>query len=83
MKLNLRLIRAFQFVQQFKLYVWHKLDKKYIISNALSRLANINIGYINSFYSKLDTLFIYNTSLVKIYSSLISTMLADYKADKS
>lgn len=47
-RLNLRLVRVSQFFQQFKFKVRHKPGKIYIIPDALSRLANFNIGYADS-----------------------------------
>ena len=40
MRLNLRLVRASQFLQQFKLDVRHKSGKEHIVPDALSRLAS-------------------------------------------
>ena len=42
MKINVKLIKAFQFFRQFNLKIKHKFKKKYIISNTLSRLTNVN-----------------------------------------
>lgn len=82
MRLNLRLVRASQFLQQFKLDVWHKPGKEDIIPDAVSLLASTNVGCTNPFYSELDALFTYNTTLVEIHPTLISTILAGYEADK-
>ena len=81
MRLNLRLVRASQFLQQFKLNVYYKLDKEYIILNALSRLTNANIGHADSHYSELNALFTYSTMLAKLHLALVSQILAGYKAD--
>ena len=82
MRINLCLVRASQFLQQFKLDVQHKPGKEHIILDALNRLANTNISYANPSYSELDALFMYNTTLVKIYLDLVSKYLADYEDDK-
>lgn len=82
MKLNVQPIKAFQFLQRFKLNIWHKFDKKHIIFNALNHLANTNVSYMNFFYSELNILFTYNITFIEIYPILISTNLASYKADK-
>ena len=37
-KLNLRFVRAFDYIQRFDFIIKHKLDKLHIVSNALSRL---------------------------------------------
>ena len=39
-RINTRLIRAFQFLRQFRFKIKHKSDKKHIMSDALSRLAS-------------------------------------------
>ena len=44
MQMNVCLIRALQFLWQFRLFVWHKLKKKHILTDALSRLASANIN---------------------------------------
>lgn len=48
----------------------------------LSRLANTNINSFDPSHSKLDALFTYNSTLVKIHLGLISRILAGYKDDK-
>lgn len=81
MRLNLRLFRASQFLQQFKMDVRHMHGKEDIIPDALSQLASANVGQANPSYSELDTLFIYNTTLVEIWPELISRILAEYEAN--
>lgn len=80
MRLNLRLVRASQFLQQFQLDVRHKPGKKHIIPDALSRLASAS-RYPDPEHSELDALFIYNTTLVEMYLALMSRNLAGYQAD--
>lgn len=81
MRLNLRLVRALQFLQQFKLDVRHKPGKEHIVSDALSRLASANSPSTDTRYSELDALFLYNTTLVKIHPTQVSRILAGYDAD--
>lgn len=81
MRLNLWLIRTSQFLQQFKLDVRHKPGKEHIIPDALSRLANVNTDTAESSYSKLNALFLYITTLVEIHLTLVSRIIARYKAD--
>ncbi len=81
MRLNLRLVRASQFLQQFKLEVRHKPGKEHIIPDALSRLASSNTGHADPQHSELDALFAYNTTLVELHPTLISRILAGYEAD--
>ena len=82
MRMNLRLVRASQFLQQFKLDVRHKPGKEYIIPDALSRLASTNVGCTDPSYSELNALFTYNTTLIEIHPGLVSRILAGYEDDK-
>lgn len=81
MRLNLRLVRVSQFLQQFILEVRHKLGKEHIIPDTLSRLTSSNTGQADPQHSELDALFTYNTMLVELHPTLISRILAGYKAD--
>ena len=80
-RLNLRLVRASEFLQQFKLDVRHKPGKEHIIWDALTRLATSNIGTAEPFYLELDALFLYNTTLVEIHLTLVLRIIAGYNAD--
>lgn len=82
MRMNLRLIRASQFLHQFKLDVQYKSDKEHIVSDALNRLASTNGGCTDPSYFELDALFTYNTPSIKIYLSLVSKILASYEDDE-
>lgn len=56
-KLNLRLVRAFEYIQRFNIIIKHKSDKQHIVSDVLFRLASENDE--NSFDSEeLDALII-------------------------
>ena len=60
-KLNLRLIRVFDYIQRFNLNIRHKFDKQHIVSDAFSRLTNANISTSprrNSDDDELNALFI-------------------------
>lgn len=81
MRVNLRLVWASQFLQQFKLDIRYKSGKEHIISDALSRLVSINIWHSDPKHSKLDALFTYNTTLVKMHPTLVSRILACYQTD--
>lgn len=70
MRLNLRLVRASQFLQQFKLEVRHKSGKEHIVPDALNRLASAN-RHQDPQHSELDALFIYNTMLVEMHPALV------------
>lgn len=81
MKINVCLIKAFQFLYQFCLVISHKFGKKHIIPDIQSRLASANfIGY-NQINSKPDALFTYHTILVEISLDLIKHIFDIYLAD--
>lgn len=81
MRFNLRLVRASQFLQQFRLDVRHKSGKENIIPDALSHLVNTAPPPTNPQYSELDALYIYNTTLIEIHPHLVSQILARYNSD--
>lgn len=81
MRLNLRLVRVSQFLQQFKLSVRHKPGKEHIIPDALSRLTSSNTRHSDAQHSEFDALFTYSTTLIELYLTLISRILVGYKAD--
>lgn len=81
MRMNVRLVRASQFLQQFRLVVRHKPGKEHIIPDALSRLASANRAGHDEIYSELDALFTYHATLVEISPDLIKRILDGYLAD--
>lgn len=74
-------MKTSQFLQQFLLVVQHKLSKKYIIPDALSRLASASHTRHNEVYSELNALFTYYATLVEINPNLIQRILNCYLAD--
>ena len=80
--MNTRLIRASQFLRQFRFEIKHKFDKKHIMSNALSRLASqkpfaivfenhlkldaLHIDY-NYFFTQIQMNNIFRAHLIKAY----------------
>lgn len=80
-RLNLRLVQASQFLQQFKLEVRHKPGKEHIIPNALNRLASAAPSPTNSQCSELDALYVYNITLIYIQPHLVSRILAGYDSN--
>lgn len=85
MRMNVRLVKAFQFLRHFfKLEIRYKPDKEHIVSDALSRLtsANTNLLFLYLEYSEPDALFMNTTTLVNIHPDWIKKMIDGYKADK-
>lgn len=64
MKINIRLVRASQFLKQFHLIVKYKSGKEHIIIDTLNKLASTNNVGHNLEYSELYTLFVYHKTLV-------------------
>lgn len=81
MRLNLRLVWASQFLQQFKLNVRHKPKKEHIISNTLSRLTSAGAAHGDPHYSELNVLYVYNITFIEIYPNLVSQILAGYNSN--
>ena len=81
MKINIRFIKVSQFLHQFNLKIKHKFKKKYIISNTLSRLTNVNQKQkcFISQYSKLNALFAY--TLMKMFDDFRYRFIKGYKND--
>ena len=82
MRMNVRLVRGFQFLRQFCLIVQHKPEKNHIIPDSLSRLASANNSGHNLEYSKLDALFVYHKTLMQINPDLGQRIFDGYKSDK-
>ena len=60
-KMNVRLIRASQFLRKFRFNVKYKFNTKYIMSNAFSRFISIIKSSLFENHSKFDILYIYVT----------------------
>jgi hypothetical protein len=79
-KLNLRLIRAFEYIQRFNVIIKHKSDKQHIVSDALFRLVSGNDEF-NIFESEeLDALFI--IILIEMNSTFRKKIIAEYFKNK-
>ena len=57
-KLNLRLIRASDYIQRFELKFRHRSEKQHVVFDVLFRLFNTNAEANASFKRKLNALFI-------------------------
>lgn len=79
-KLNLRLVRAFDYLQHFNLNIRHKFDKQHIVLDVLSRLTFANIFVEKSFANdELNALFI--AFLVKMELDFRVKIVDDYRID--
>lgn len=74
-------VRASWFLYQFCLVVRHKLGKKHIIPDALSKITSTNNTVYDNEYSELNSLFAYYTTLVEINLDLVKHILNGYTAD--
>ena len=57
LRMNVRLVRASQFLRQFRLDVRHKPGKEHIVPDALSRLASATSPTLPDDHSELDVLY--------------------------
>ena len=80
-KLNLWLMRAFDYIQRFNLDIKYKLDKQYVMSNILFKLVNDNINsLVNVDENEFDALF--TISLIEINSNnALSTSINQISID--
>lgn len=81
MRLNVRLVRASQFLSQFRLDIRHKPGKEHIIPDALSRLASANTGSLKDDFNELDALYVYNATLIGISNSFRDQIVKGYTTD--
>jgi hypothetical protein len=78
-RLNLRLIRVFEYIQRFNVIINYKSDKQHIVSNALFRLVSDN-DESNIFESEeLDVLFI--IALVEMKFKFKAKIIDEYFTD--
>ena len=76
-KLNLRLVRASDYIQRFDLIIRHKSDKLHLVSDALSRLSIIAaFTKDHSLNEKFDVLF--TVSLMKMISEFKKKLIKEY-----
>ena len=89
LRLNLRLIRASQYLQQFDLEVRHKPGKRNVIPDALSRLASTNVSLSQrKDHAELDALHVtnayaYTTTLVEMSNDFKARIVKGYQEDPS
>ena len=74
-KLNLKLVRVFDYIQRFDLIIRHRSKKFHLISNALFRLSLTDMNNFNQ-NEELDVLF--TTFLVKMTSSFREKLIKEY-----
>jgi hypothetical protein len=87
-KLNLRLVRASQYLSQYQLDVRHKPGKQNLVPDALSRLRH-DLQSIQSSHKMeneegtLDALYVYHTTMVELGLDLKEKFAAAYRKDKT
>ena len=82
--MNTRLVRASQFLRQFRLDVRHKPGKEHIVPDALSRLALAKSSTILDDHSKLDALHLdynYTSTQVQMSDSFCARLAKGYAND--
>lgn len=78
-KLNLRLIRVFDYIQRFELELRYKSKKQYIVLNALSCLTSVNVKENALIKRELNTLFI--VTFIKIEQDFRDKVVLVYDKD--
>ena len=95
-KLNLRLMRAFIYLFQFRLNIRYRFDKRHVISNALFKLStnkfflneNENLD-LKSYHDDMknsfvnDQRFAYNDALVNMFTVFRQQLIDDYTKEKT
>jgi hypothetical protein len=83
-RLNLRLIRAFEYIQRFNVIIKHKPEKHHIVPDALSRLASENDEHASN-SKELDVLTItdiaFITTLIKMNPKFKFKIISEYFED--
>lgn len=79
-KLNLRLVRASDYIQRFELEFRHKPGKQHIVPNALFRLPSDNAS-LPSQNGELDALF--TTVLVEMEEGFRKKVVDGYRSDQN
>ena len=81
-KLNLRLIKASDYVQRFNLKIRYKLEAQHVIPNALSRFANLNTEIqLQNHKNELNVLF--TAILIEMNDDFRFRILNDYQKNSS
>jgi RNase H-like domain found in reverse transcriptase/Reverse transcriptase (RNA-dependent DNA polymerase)/Integrase zinc binding domain len=84
-RLNLRLVRASQYLQQFRIKVYHRPGKTNAVADALSRLLTGRHDDDSAPKFDLDTLYdnvaVYHTSLVELAPDFKGQFIAGYLKD--
>ena len=83
MRMNVRLVRASQFLCGFWLTIRHNPGKKHIVPDALNRLASTDSNLLDHVpeYAELDVLFAYSTTLVELRLTMLSMIIRGYGRD--
>ena len=74
-KLNLRLVRAFEYIQKFDLTIRHKSNKLHFVSNALSRLSVANISITKTFNQDFNN----DDELNVLFVAFMTKMTLEFK----
>ena len=77
-KFNLRFIKIFDYIQRFEIELRHKSNKQHIVSDAFSRLVNINIDIT---FEKEELNAFFTIVLVKMKKKFRQKLIIDYNID--
>lgn len=83
MKMNVWLVRIFEFLWEFQLTVCHKPGKEHMVLDVLNRLASANTNLPSNLdHSELDFLFAYTTTLIQLKPTLFQKIISGYQKDE-
>lgn len=80
-KLNMRLVRASQYLSQFRLDVRYKPGKQHIVPDALSRLNAHSNDSKDEGKDVLEDIFVYHTSIIQMTETFKAELLTAYETD--
>lgn len=81
-KLNLRLVRAFEFFSRFDLNIRHKSGKEHIAPDALSRLISTNQKAHPMNEPELDAIYVFHARFVSISDDFKRRIIDGYYQNK-
>ena len=95
-KLNFKLVRAFMYLSQFRLKIYHRNDKFNVVIDALNRLSTIRHNFVdkkidnlnlNIYHNKIENFSDEESSIKKILIEMSSKfrqqLLIDYQKNKN
>lgn len=77
-RMDIKFVCTFQFLSHFDLNIRYKLNKKYVIFDALFKLISLNFTISKQDHTKLNVLFIYNSTFVEMFKNFYKKIVKNY-----